>query len=67
MVGRKRNWRIVIAPPLMSPPTRFSFIDSSTAGDETFFARMQSRKPGAKRSICASMRAVMSTVELLGT
>ena len=26
-------------------------------------ARMRSRKPGAKRSICASMRSVMSTVD----
>ena len=58
---------MAIDPPLMSPPTRFASMASSAAGEETRRARMQSRKPGAKRSICASMRSVMSTVEPLGT
>jgi hypothetical protein len=38
-----------------------------SAGDMTERARTRSRNPGAKRSICASMRGSMSTVEPLGT
>src|SRR5216684_9208134 len=36
-------------------------------GEKTRRSRMQSRNPGAKRSICASRASSMSTVEPLGT
>ena len=38
-----------------------------SAGPIAWRARMQSRNPGAKRSIWLSMRAVMSAVDPLGT
>jgi hypothetical protein len=40
---------------------------SRAAGPDVARARMRSRKPGANRSTCASIRSVMSTVEPFGT
>jgi len=53
--------------PLMSPPTRFALCCSSCVGVITLRAMMQSRNPGANRSICASICLVMSTCDPLGT
>ena len=51
----------------MSPPTSLALCASSAAVSIVCRARMRSRKPGAKRSIWASIRSVMSTREPLGT
>ena len=65
--GRNTVWRNVAAPPLTSPPSRFGLYDSASDAVRTVRASTRSRKPGAKRSICASMRSLMSTLEPLGT
>jgi len=49
--GRVKSCEKIIAPPVMSPPTRFALCCSSAAGLITLRAKMQSRKPGANRSI----------------
>src|SRR5690606_14982283 len=59
-VGRKSNWRRFAAPPLISPPTRLPLRCSNSAGGETRRARILCRNPGANRSICDSILAVMS-------
>ena len=66
-VGRKNVWRSVAAPPLTSPPTSFGLYRSISAAVRTDLARIRSRKPGANRSIWASIRSDMSTVEPDGT
>jgi hypothetical protein len=66
-VGRKRSCESVIAPPEMSPPVRFAFQVARVIELLPRLARMQSRKPGAKRSIWFSMTSVRSSVEPVGT
>ena len=66
-VGRRTNWTRSATPALMSPPTKLALRASMSLGAHGVAGRIRSRKPGAKRSICASMRSVMSTVEPLGT
>jgi hypothetical protein len=51
----------------MSPPTQFALCACTSAGLVTVRARTHLVKPGAKRSICASIRAAMSFVEPFGT
>ena len=41
----------------MSPPTRLGLCASSSAGPSAARARIRSRKPGANRSTCASIRS----------
>ena len=53
--GRKTACVSVIAPPLMSPPTRLRLCASSASGPSALRARIRSRNPGAKRSTCASI------------
>src|SRR5439155_43814 len=65
--GRKRSCPRSIAPPLRSPPTRLRLCASSSAGPIACRPRISSRKPGAKRSTCASIRSVMSSDEPFGT
>ena len=50
----------------MSPPMMFSLYASYQLLSATCRASTTSRKPGAKRSICASMASVMSSVERAG-
>jgi hypothetical protein len=56
-----------MAPPEMSPPMRLGFQAARAAALLARRARMQSRKPGAKRSIWESMMWVRSTMEPEGT
>lgn len=56
-----------IAPPIMSPPTRFASLASRSAGAHTRRARTQSPKPLANRSICASSLGSMSSPHPCGT
>ena len=51
---------MVLAPPAMSPPMQFASKSSIAAGGMTFRPMTRSRNPGANRSICCSMRPVMS-------
>ena len=51
----------------MSPPMMFGLWASYQLLSAEWRASTTSRKPGAKRSICASMASVMSTVERDGT
>ena len=50
MLGRNRNCRTVYAPPLMSPPTRFESISSSTDGR---------RSPARQHTIAKSRREAL--------
>ena len=51
MTGRMNTCSKSAAPPAMSPPTRLALFRSMSAGPIALRATMQSRKPGAKRSI----------------
>jgi len=66
-VGRNTVWRSVGAPPVMSPPTWLGLASSICAAVRVARAITRSAKPGAKRSICASIAPVMSSVEPGGT
>ena len=50
----------------MSPPTRFAFHWFIASGLKTARARMQSRKPGAKRSTCASIASKRGSGPAIG-
>ena len=51
----------------MSPPALFGLRASTAAGAVMVRARIRSRKPGANRSICASIAAVWSSRHPFGT
>jgi len=55
--GRKTIWSSMYEPAPTSPLTRFALRPSRSAGVSTWRARIRSRKPGAKRSICCSIRS----------
>ena len=67
IVGRKKSWPRLAAPPLISPPTRLALRFSSSSGDMILRWMIRSLKPGAKRSICFSMLSAMLNVEPCGT
>src|SRR4028119_72053 len=67
IMGLAKSCLTFMKPPFMSPPTRLAFQRSRSAGPQALRARTRSPKPGAKRSICASILPVMSKVEPLGT
>ena len=66
-VGRNSSRSRSQRPAAMSPPTLFGFRASTPAGGVTARARIRSPKPGANRSICASMAAVWSRGQPFGT
>src|SRR5215510_6361859 len=51
----------------MSPPKKIGLYSSRSAAVLTDLAKIRAPKPGAKRSICASILPVMSTAEPSGT
>src|SRR5947208_15096988 len=66
-IGRAISCTRFAAPPLISPPVKFGFDRVRSSGLILWRARMQSRKPGANRSICDSILFDMSTLQSNGT
>jgi hypothetical protein len=65
--GLRKSWLAVNAPPPISPPIKLASQHSISWGFQDFLAKMQSRKPGANRSIWLSMIATKSCRDPFGT
>lgn len=65
--GRTTAWRIVKEPPKMSPPISAGLRCTRSRAGTAWLARMRSRNPGAKRSICRTTSSVGSASEFAGT
>src|SRR6185437_15953131 len=66
-IGINRIWPREFLPPAISPPFKLALCASSSAGVLALRASTKAMNPGATRSICASMRSLMSCSDPLGT